>query len=54
MKHRLDGAKFKIVRAKKQLDCLNLEIGSYLDSNPYEFPAEQYGDVVTAKAAIRV
>jgi len=26
MKHRLDGAKFKIVRAKKQLDCLNLEI----------------------------
>jgi hypothetical protein len=38
MKHPLDGAKFKVVRAQEHLDALKVEIGHYLDTQPYEFP----------------
>ena len=52
MKHPLDGAKLKIVRAQKHLNALKNDIALYLSTNPYEFPTEQDGDVLTARPAI--
>jgi hypothetical protein len=52
MAHQLDGARLKVGRAKKHLQSLKDEIGRYLDTRPYEFPAEHDGDTATAKPAI--
>jgi hypothetical protein len=42
----LDGAKLKIVRAQKHLDCLNREIGAYLDTKPYKVPVSRRGQLI--------
>src|SRR5947207_8737822 len=52
MTHPLDGARLKVVRAQEQLQSFKDEVGRYLDRNPYEFPVEDHGNVVTARAAI--
>jgi hypothetical protein len=52
MRHPLDGARLKIVRAQKHLDSLKDEISRYLDTHPYEFPTEHEGNVVAARPAI--
>src|SRR5437667_1296401 len=36
MKHPLDGARFKVIRAQEHLDCLKSEVGMYLDTQPHE------------------
>ena len=36
MKHPLDGARLKVVRAQEHLDALNAEIRMYLDEQPHE------------------
>ena len=44
MVHPLDGARFKIVRAQEHLDAFKTEGGAFLDTNPYRFESEVYGD----------
>src|SRR5579872_1380415 len=50
--HPLDGARLKVVRAQKHLKLLKDKIGAYLNTNPYEFPTEQDGERMTARAAV--
>ena len=40
MNHPLDGARLKVVRAQGHLNSLKSEIGTYLDTPPYEFFAD--------------
>lgn len=44
MSDRLDGARFKIVRAQEHVNALKAEITMYLDQRPYEIPREKTGD----------
>ena len=52
MNQPLDGARLKVVWAQKDLDALKDEIGTYLDTHPYEFPVEFDGDMVKAASAV--
>src|SRR5437762_12383188 len=36
MKHPLDGARLKVIRAQEHLDCLKAEVGMYLRQQPDE------------------
>ena len=52
MSHPLDGARLKVVRAQEQLASFKDEVSRYLDAKPYEFPVEDHGNAVTARAAV--
>jgi hypothetical protein len=52
MKHPLDGARLKVVRAQKHLKTLKDEIAGYLRTDPHEFPVEHDGNAVTAREAV--
>ncbi|HEY2838749.1 MAG TPA: hypothetical protein VGJ26_06360 [Pirellulales bacterium] len=47
----LDGARLKIVRAQKHLDCLRDEIRAYLEKNPYKFPLQISSRVIATGSA---
>lgn len=52
VRHPLDGAKLKVVRAQKHLQSLKNEIATYLNTNPYEIPIENDGDEMIIRAAV--
>jgi hypothetical protein len=52
MPHPLDGARLKVVRAKKHLTTLKREITRYLNSKPYDFNVDRKGQTITVTRAI--
>lgn len=44
MRHPLDGARFKIIRAQEHFDAFKTEGAAFLDTKPYRFESEVYGD----------
>jgi hypothetical protein len=44
MNHPLDGARLKIIRAQEHLDAFKAESRAFLDTHPYDFESEVYGD----------
>lgn len=47
----LDGARLKIVRAQKHLDCLRNEILAYSETKPYTFPLQISSRIITTGSA---
>jgi hypothetical protein len=42
--HPLDGARLKIVRAQEHLDAFKAEAGAFVNTHPYRFESEVYGE----------
>lgn len=47
MNHPLDGARLKIVRAQEHLDCLQAEVGMYLQQHPYVVVVDKQTNLTT-------
>jgi hypothetical protein len=52
VKHPLDSARFKVVRAQEHLCALAREIRGYLDTDPYVIPIEHNQDFVRVQSAV--
>lgn len=54
MKHPLDGARLKVVRAQEHLDAVKYEISMYIHTKPYTVVIEKDGDMWMGRPIVRI